>query len=62
MSGFVTHWVYGPRLAACDLEELKRFFVRRMGRVVLTTWLAMLLGLAVRLVQLRGRSPAARRP
>ena len=29
MSGFVTHWVYKPRLAACDAEELKRFFVRR---------------------------------
>ena len=28
-----------------------------MGRVVLTTWLAMLLGLAVRLVQLRGHCP-----
>lgn len=32
----------------------------RMGRVVLTTWVAMLLGLAVLLVQLRGDMPAAR--
>lgn len=31
----------------------------RMGRVVLTTWVAMLLGLSVLLVQLRGDMPVS---
>eukprot|EP00435_Cladocopium_sp_Y103_P003820 s3472_g1.t1 len=57
MSGFVTHWAYADRLTSCDAGELRRFFVRRMGRVVLTTWVAMLLGLSVLLVQLRGDTP-----
>lgn len=56
-SGFVTHWAYADRLTSCDAGELRRFFVRRMGRVVLTTWVAMLLGLSVLLVQLRGDMP-----
>ncbi|CAK9022633.1 Urease (Urea amidohydrolase) [Durusdinium trenchii] len=57
MSGFVTHWAYAQRLSSCNRDELVRFLVRRMGRVVLTTWFAMLLGLGVLLVQLRGHTP-----
>lgn len=56
MSGFVTHWVYGCR----DLEDpskVRDFYVRRIGRVVLTTWVAMCFGLVVLLVQLRGHTP-----
>jgi len=48
-----------------DVDLLQKFpahlhVSERMGRVVLTTWVAMLLGLAVLLVQLRGDMPAAR--
>ncbi|CAJ1357652.1 unnamed protein product [Effrenium voratum] len=57
MSGFVTHWAYGNRMALADMQQIRQFYVRRLGRVVVTTWLAMALGLGVLLVQLRGHCP-----
>ncbi|CAE8670298.1 unnamed protein product [Polarella glacialis] len=55
MSGFITHWVYATRVLQGG--QIRRFYVRRIGRVVITTWIAMLLGVAVLLVQLRGQCP-----
>eukprot|EP00930_Biecheleria_cincta_P017226 TRINITY_DN13757_c0_g2_i1.p1 TRINITY_DN13757_c0_g2~~TRINITY_DN13757_c0_g2_i1.p1 ORF type:complete len:454 (-),score=58.56 TRINITY_DN13757_c0_g2_i1:21-1328(-) len=50
MSGFVTHWAYGSR-ELWSLGEIAQFFVRRLGRVVLTTYLAMFLAVGVMAVQ-----------
>mmetsp|Transcript_104611 Transcript_104611/g.223594 ORF Transcript_104611/g.223594 Transcript_104611/m.223594 type:complete len:400 (+) Transcript_104611:99-1298(+) len=44
MSGFITHWVYSSRILG---GQLKEFYVRRVGRVVITTWVAMGLGVLV---------------
>lgn len=57
LSGFITHWVYAKRLLSPKPGQVARFYVRRIGRVVLTTWFAMVLGLVVVVVQLRGRFP-----
>ncbi|CAJ1398676.1 unnamed protein product [Effrenium voratum] len=47
MSGFVTHLAYGHRLATWSL---RRFYLRRMGQIVVTTWVAMLTSIVVVLV------------
>merc|ERR1719277_395423 len=46
MSGFITHWVYGSRLKA-GINQTMEFYFRRIGRVVLTTWIAMCFGVLV---------------
>lgn len=45
MSGFVTHLAYGHRLATG--MTLRRFYVRRMAQIVITTYVAMLASLLV---------------
>lgn len=57
MSGFITHWVYAPRLLRGGWSEAWRFYARRLLRVLVTTWFAMLCGLGVVIVQLRGGFP-----
>ncbi|CAJ1336390.1 unnamed protein product [Effrenium voratum] len=52
LSGFMTQWAYGGRVE--KLSEVRSFYLRRVGRVVLTTWLSMMLGLVVVLVQSHG--------
>eukprot|EP00928_Gymnodinium_smaydae_P023018 TRINITY_DN19154_c0_g3_i1.p1 TRINITY_DN19154_c0_g3~~TRINITY_DN19154_c0_g3_i1.p1 ORF type:complete len:525 (+),score=96.79 TRINITY_DN19154_c0_g3_i1:78-1652(+) len=54
MSGFITHWAYGSRVVTGSLADIKVFYTRRLGRVVLTTWVAMFFGLLCLLVQHRG--------
>ncbi|CAE8582396.1 unnamed protein product [Polarella glacialis] len=55
LSGFMTQWAYGPRMGkGGGTEEIRTFYLRRVGRVVLTTWVAMMLGMAVVLVQAHG--------
>jgi len=46
MSGFVTHWSYGPRLC-CGSLSLRQFYVRRLANVILTTYCAMISSLLV---------------
>lgn len=50
MSGFVTHWAYGSR-ELWSFGAIAQFYVRRLGRVVLTTYLAMLLAVGVMSLQ-----------
>jgi len=46
MSGFVTHWANeGKNLST--FAQVKRFYVRRFGRVIITTYVAMLAGIIV---------------
>jgi peptidoglycan/LPS O-acetylase OafA/YrhL len=47
MSGFITHWAYGRKPLAGG--AFKQYLARRLGRVLFTTWVAMLLGLVVML-------------
>eukprot|EP00448_Togula_jolla_P015637 CAMPEP_0170583628 /NCGR_PEP_ID=MMETSP0224-20130122/8239_1 /TAXON_ID=285029 /ORGANISM="Togula jolla, Strain CCCM 725" /LENGTH=356 /DNA_ID=CAMNT_0010906973 /DNA_START=145 /DNA_END=1212 /DNA_ORIENTATION=- len=49
MSGFVTHWATGGTNLS-SFGKLKRFYVRRFGRVVITTYVAMLAGIIVDLM------------
>eukprot|EP00933_Yihiella_yeosuensis_P028210 TRINITY_DN22027_c1_g4_i1.p1 TRINITY_DN22027_c1_g4~~TRINITY_DN22027_c1_g4_i1.p1 ORF type:complete len:418 (-),score=35.76 TRINITY_DN22027_c1_g4_i1:402-1655(-) len=53
LSGFMTQWAYGSRVLR-GMTEIRTFYVRRVGRVVITTWFAMVLGLGVVLVQAHG--------
>jgi len=45
MSGFITHWAYGQKPLAGGLY--KQYLARRLGRVLFTTWVAMLMGVLV---------------
>eukprot|EP00927_Polykrikos_kofoidii_P079355 TRINITY_DN76145_c0_g1_i1.p1 TRINITY_DN76145_c0_g1~~TRINITY_DN76145_c0_g1_i1.p1 ORF type:complete len:403 (+),score=36.57 TRINITY_DN76145_c0_g1_i1:70-1278(+) len=46
LSGFVTHWAHGHKNIS-SWEEVRRFYVRRVGRVVVSTFVAMLVGLVL---------------
>jgi peptidoglycan/LPS O-acetylase OafA/YrhL len=49
MSGFTTHWAYGERDLS-EKQEVLRYYSRRIGRVIFTTWIAMTVAIAVMLV------------
>jgi len=46
MSGFVTHWAYGARMPT-ECTPLRQFYIRRFGRVIITTWFTMFLHWAI---------------
>mmetsp|Transcript_80916 Transcript_80916/g.158105 ORF Transcript_80916/g.158105 Transcript_80916/m.158105 type:complete len:491 (+) Transcript_80916:26-1498(+) len=53
MSGFITHWAYSDRVLDGDRASVARrnqYYVRRLGRVLTTTWVAMILGLVVMMI------------
>ncbi|CAE8630548.1 unnamed protein product [Polarella glacialis] len=52
MSGFVTQWAYGAR-ALSSRGQVAQFLARRVGRVLLTTYVAMLVATLVMAVQAR---------
>lgn len=58
MQGEKSRFFLVPNLSKLDGRTKRASVPERMGRVVLTTWFAMLLGLGVLLVQLRGHTPA----
>lgn len=59
LSGFMTHWAYGGAVDLLSLQGAQRYYLRRLGRTLLTTWLSMLLGWAAQLLLAlqRGAAP-----
>ena len=46
MSGFITHWAYGSR-EMWRKWQIYQYCVRRIGRVVVTTWFAMVAAIVI---------------